>query len=82
MSEGLTLDPWTPLFKGDYDPLSYEADGGWQRGTICEEPDPSGEFFCTRKREHMGLHVAAFANGRVCCNAWGRTRGQSLPEGF
>ena len=76
MSETM-YNPWTPLHRGDSDPL-YEPI------RPCHEPSPdTGSYICTRMAGHTGLHVAAYINSNVCCDAWGPVDlATRLPEGF
>ena len=76
MSEPLPFDPWTPLSNGDADPLCRETE------PFCEELAPCRSFVCTRENGHEGLHVASYSRSQVCCDAWGLTLQQCLPEGF
>lgn len=49
--------------------------------SVCEERSPgAGEFICTRRQGHEGVHIATFgfadaegvgARGEQCCPAWG-----------
>ena len=76
MSDTLSFDPWMPVSKDDPDPLCQDGE------PYCEGQSPCQGFICTREPGHPGLHVASYSNGLVCCDSWGITPQQRLPEGF
>ena len=77
MSEAQSFNSLTPLVRGETDPLYM----GHSRYRYCAMEAPNSGFVCTRPAGHVGLHVAT-SYGHVCCDAWGLTLQQCLPEGF
>lgn len=82
-----TLDPWEPLQAGDIDPWYFTDVSCNPAHDCCNRDSPDGDFVCTRTAAHDGLHVAAYSNRRVCCDAWlpdavSADPNERLPRGF